>query len=276
MPDFDTRRPQRPNEPSTVGIRWVANKLRLLLIAIAPHIRLTANRVRSLFIANPVRTLAISGGIVLLMVSVSLGLLIYSPTRIGDQLRASMVEDPTGKKITLGMRRVGKSYRYDFDYDLYVVNTDGSSLTRLTNGAEPAWSPDGKRIAFVRYVDEPNSTASAAASSASPAPFKEVPYISVMNADGSGQQRLVDRPALEPAWSPNGNQIAFSLYQSGDHTFRSMGHEYCGIYVMNADRSGSPRKLATGPGCASSPAWSPDGKKIAYTNELGLAKGGRE
>lgn len=100
-----------------------------------------------------------------------------------------------------------------------------------------------------------------------------------MNADGSGRTKLLDRTALDPAWSPDGKEIAFSLpSQNGiynDLPTKAGGYKdsrSCGIYIMDADDSGKPRRLATGPECASSPAWSPDGKKIAYSS--GEAGGG--
>jgi hypothetical protein len=43
----------------------------------------------------------------------------------------------------------------------------------------------------------------------------------------------------------------------------------CDLYVVNADGSGTPRRLTTEPGCDSNPAWSPDGTKIAFTSDRG-------
>jgi Tol biopolymer transport system component len=134
---------------------------------------------------------------------------------------------------------------------------------------DPAWSPDGKKIAFVRYVEEPNSSSASAPSSATAAPFTEVAYIFVMNADGSDQEKLLDNAAVEPAWSPDGKEIAFTTYHVGGIEYKGRTYPYCGVSVMNADGSGASRKLSTGPGCPSSPAWSPNGKKIAYTNAQG-------
>jgi len=228
--------------------------------------------------------LLISSGILLfVVVAVPVGLLIHSSSGMSDQQQKATGEgagglarqqeainaEPNGKKIALGIRRPGESYQYDFDYDLYLMNADGSSLTRLTNGGDPAWSPDGRRVAFVRYVEEPNPSSASAAASASPAPFKEVPYIFVMNGDGSGEKRLVERPAVNPAWSPDGTEIAFSYYLEDMKYYKSQGYSSCGIYVTNADGLGEPTKLKTGPGCAYSPSWSPDGTKVAYTSGQG-------
>ncbi|HEY3231245.1 MAG TPA: protein kinase [Roseiflexaceae bacterium] len=73
--------------------------------------------------------------------------------------------------------------------ELYLVNLDGSGLTRLTNSSggddSPAWSRDGSRIAFVSDHDGD-------------------PKIYVMNADGSGQTNVTNNPAGDsrPAWRP--------------------------------------------------------------------------
>jgi hypothetical protein len=109
MPDFDTRKPQEPNEPNRARIQVVANKLHTLLIAIRPRMQLIANRLRSLLIAskrrslsrvntlrgslmaNRLRTLLIAGVLLLVTVAVPVGMLIYPsggfdhPLQIGSQ-----------------------------------------------------------------------------------------------------------------------------------------------------------------------------------------------
>ena len=99
----------------------------------------------------------------------------------------------------------------------------------------PAWSPDGRKIAFDGTTRDGKSE------------------IYVINADGSGKRRLTRTAGQEfgPAWSPDGRKIAFSRGPNG--------HQQ--VYVMNADGSGQ-RRLTHLPAhnIASPLAWLPDGK----------------
>lgn len=126
--------------------------------------------------------------------------------------------------------------------DIFVMNADGTSPTNVTNNGgaddQPAFSPDGKKIAFSSNRDG-NSE------------------IWVMNVDGSNPVQLTTTSGvfnLNPAWSPDGANIAFQTNRdSGDHE----------IYAMSANGA-SPVNLTNSAGVDASPSWSPDGTKIAF------------
>jgi len=137
---------------------------------------------------------------------------------------------------------------------IYVMNADGSGQRRLTPAATkdadyPAWSPDGRKVAFSRDGAFTSADGTAYA------------QIYVMNGDGSGQRKLTrpdDGSQFSPAWSPDGRKIAFVGHRLSDGFQEE-------IYVVNADGSGQRRLTRTGEN--SSPAWSPDGRKIAFARE---------
>jgi Tol biopolymer transport system component len=126
---------------------------------------------------------------------------------------------------------------------IYVVRPDGTGLRALTRGSaldgNPAWSRDGKRIAFDRQHDVDDFD------------------LCIMNANGSGV-RCLGQAGTKPAWSPDGKRLAYAF--GGD------------IYVIGTDGSG--RRKVTGNVALDSndPAWSPDGKTIALDAYRGLGK----
>jgi Tol biopolymer transport system component len=144
------------------------------------------------------------------------------------------------------------------DGDIYIVDIHGGGLRRLTEGRdrdiEPAWSPDGHQIAFVRdYRDGSGSG------------------IYVANADGSGLTNLIRHagPYGYPTWSPDGSRIAFTA------GVRDSPVDWTeSLYVMNAD--GSNLRRLTDPAMLvySPPSWSPDGMRIVFNGSITLERGG--
>lgn len=149
---------------------------------------------------------------------------------------------PPSGKIVFATNRDNPEAIYE---EIYVMNVDGSGLTRLTNyefdDDFPCWSADRRSIAFVSWRDGNWE-------------------IYVMDTYGSGVTRLTDNPASDfgPRWSPDGQRIAF--YSDRDGNWET--------YVMNADGSGQIN-ISNNAAADRVPDWSPDGQWIAFSSDRG-------
>ena len=175
----------------------------------------------------------------------------------------------------------------DGDYEIYLMNGDGSNVTQLTYNPAfdgvPGWSPDGSRIAFnsdrdgdyeiyLMDADGSNVTQLTYNSADDVVPRwspdgRRIAFYSdrdgdeeiyLMNADGSNVTQLTDNSATEydPSWSPDGERIAFHSDRDGDYE----------IYLMNADGS-NVTQLTYNPAVDGVPYWSPDGRRIAFQSD---------
>jgi len=171
--------------------------------------------------------------------------------------------------------------------DLYLLDVRRPARrVRLTrahgNDFSPAWSPDGRRLAFRstrngndeiyvmeadgrnqrRLTRNPEEDRSPAWSpDGSRIAWGSIRNLNlevwVMDANGSDERRLTEGGGNEyPSWSPDGAQIAF-------HSFRDGGAAE--IYLMDAD-GGNERRLTRNPADDSFPAWSPDGERILFAS----------
>src|SRR5688500_7556459 len=131
---------------------------------------------------------------------------------------------------------------------VFTQYPNGAAFTRVADGFAPAWSADGKQIAFAKGVSG------------------EGVELFVMNEDGSGETRITPSdlvPAApsdywtQPAWSPDGTKLVFASLQG----------EACPVvgrclFTINVD--GTDFQLI---GAGTDPAWSPDGTKIAFSHQ---------
>jgi Tol biopolymer transport system component len=141
---------------------------------------------------------------------------------------------------------------------ILTVRADGTGGRTLTESLEqgfvdfePAWSPDGKRIAFVRSTGNTIG------------PQTLGTEIWVMNADGKHKRRLTHNRLVDenPTWSPDGRRILFARgrLRFGDRRHRP----YSDLWVMNSDGSGQ-RALARTRAIELEPVWAPRGGRIAF------------
>ena len=149
------------------------------------------------------------------------------PLTDSDTASALASWSPDSTKIAFASDREG-------DVEIYVMDSDGTNLTRLTESVGfdgfPQWSPDGTKIAFITFRDEN-------------------PEIYVMDRDGSNQINLSNHPAQDASgggfsWSPDGSQILFDTDRDGNFE----------VYVIDADGS-NPTNLTNDPAADLAPAW---------------------
>lgn len=139
--------------------------------------------------------------------------------------------------------------RFD-DGGIFVMNADGSAVTRLTpraigSEATPTWSSDSRQIAFRRNSEVVviDADGGAARTLASPG------GTGAINRDGEGANKraVAGGDPSAPRWSPDGSRIVYALYHSGSS---------CTVWSVNAE-GGDARKLTDGAMCDHDPAWQP-------------------
>jgi dipeptidyl aminopeptidase/acylaminoacyl peptidase len=137
-------------------------------------------------------------------------------------------------------------------YGIETFNPDGSDLRHLAPGASPAWSPDGKEIAFVNMTNGGE--------------------IYVMDEHGLNQRQITFGPVVEPepgidrepAWSPDGQRVVFTHWTGATTD----------LYVVRVDGTGLTNLTNTASVDEVNPAWSADGR-IAFraNNNIFVMKG---
>ncbi len=144
------------------------------------------------------------------------------------------VYSPDGSKILFTSNRDGNP-------EIYVMDRDGKNPRRMTNNpaidVTPTWSPSGNQIAWVS--DRTGQ-----------------PHIYVMNADGTGQRQLISEICDRPTWASGPfNEIAYAARTGPGYDIK--------LYSFS---KGESIKLTDGMGSNESPAFSPNGRHIAFTS----------
>jgi dipeptidyl aminopeptidase/acylaminoacyl peptidase len=201
------------------------------------------------------------------------------PITIEDLNRLQLVGtpqiSPDGQQIAYAVSTIHTAVEENtYRSALYLAPTDGSTAPRrLTNSGKqdrsPAWSPDGKRLAFVS--DRAGK-----------------PQIYLLNLAGGEAQQLTDAPngAGDPQWSPDGTQILYSAKIDATEqqetpkgykpplVINTLKHKFDGEGYFDTKRrhlfvipaaGGAARQLTAGDWNVGGAQWSPDGQQIAYT-----------
>jgi TolB protein len=197
-----------------------------------------------------------------------------------------------GRMIAFWSRRTGPGNPTG-DQEIFVMNANGTGLRQVTyntvDDGAPAWSPDGDRLVFHRWLDgdshadlmtvrlngtgERNLTRSPGILERNAVwspDGREIVFaredsgvendIATIRPDGSHLRTLTDTIVNEdaPDWSPDGKWIAY-------HSDAAMQFVQWDLYAMRRDGSSPPIRLKTGN--AYHAAWAPDGRKIAFSSD---------
>jgi len=133
---------------------------------------------------------------------------------------------------------------------IFVMGRTGEALRRVTSrGFRPTWSPNGSQIAFVTENVEMN-----------PGNSEGVSELWIVGVDGSGARRLQSGDAVQPAWSPHGHRIAYG---------HRLGTPAQGDIWTIDPAGGDPVPLTDDVARDWSPAWSPDGQYVYFSSDRG-------
>jgi Tol biopolymer transport system component len=240
-------------------------------------------------------------------------------TLIGDKQGIHLIEEDGGHRLVLSPREVWSlnpvwspdatwiafsSENESGSLDIWCTRIDGTVTRKLTNNGlnshSPAWSPDGRRIAYVAGVNgksqiyimdlesnDPDSLTITGDNALTNGDFDNTspqwspdgrrilfisnrdanPEVYVMNSDGSNLANLSRNPATDDSasWSPDGRSVLFRSDRDGNQE----------IYKVNIDGNACVTgltNLTRNPAMDYSPSWSHDGRKILFLSTRNLGE----
>jgi len=179
----------------------------------------------------------------------SIGGVAYTMSR--DQLRATahriadyVYEKLTGEKGVFSTK-IAYVVKRGARYELQVADADGANEQAMLVSNEPiispAWSPNGKRIAYVSFQNK-----------------KPIVYVQDVEVPKQNVVANFKGSNSAPAWAPDGSKLAVALSRDGNSQ----------IYLINPDGS-NPRRLSSSGGIDTEPNFSSDGQWLYFTSDRG-------
>ena len=159
-----------------------------------------------------------------------------------------------GTSMSVAVSPDGRTLAIDLQGSIWTLPASGGAATRITDvfddARQPAWSPDGRTIAFFAFRDGGYD-------------------IWAVAPDGTNRRKLTWGPYddREPTWSHDGTRLAFSSDRGSP-----LGGDY-NVWVLDV-RSGDLRQVTEDPANDFMPSWSPDDREIAFVSQRQTAGGG--
>ncbi len=171
---------------------------------------------------------------------------------------------PDGRRIVFESGRLRAKGDPDNLSDLFIMNADGTDQRHLVRGSSATWSPDGKYIAY-----HASASGRGTLNRGNPGSATSDSDIFVLDVDeflrGETKPRnLTNNPATvdeDPDWSPDGKTIAYTRYGVNESHANATTTE---IFLIDAQGKGERRRLTNNAEEERAPAWSPDGRLMAY------------